>query len=107
MRIPMKISAATLLSGIDSGASDRWTWYLGSDVCALSDSERHLGHAVKEGDFWTAYDAIHPDPLRNGFLTLGRFRNIVGAIEAIQSSVVAVLESQLVPGVAKTKTFLT
>jgi hypothetical protein len=98
----MKDSSFASLSQTDSGAA----WYVGDGFCALADSERHLGHAIKEGDFWTAYDAVHPDPSYNGFLALGHFKSILGAIQAIERSVVGALESGPSPAAAQSKTFL-
>lgn len=69
-------------------------WYVGAGVCALADSERHLGHAIHDADSWTAYDAVHPNKSRDGFLVLGRFKSMGDAIRAIESSV-GVFESQL------------
>jgi hypothetical protein len=62
-------------------------WYVAVEICALADSERHLGHAVREGSEWLAYDAIHPNAANDGFRFLGSFRTDVDARLAIESSV--------------------
>jgi hypothetical protein len=33
------------------------TWREAAGICALADSERHLGHAVRAHESWIAYDA--------------------------------------------------
>jgi hypothetical protein len=62
-------------------------WYESASVCALADSERHLGHAAKVGKHWIAYDAIHLNPSNDGFRVIGTFETIAAAKEAIESSV--------------------
>jgi hypothetical protein len=96
MRSAVTSNPLAFLPQIDSSAVSRRTWYVGDGVCALADSERHLGHAVKEGDFWIAYDAVHPNLMHKGFLVLGRFKSILGAIQAIESSLGA-FETRLKP----------
>ena len=74
-------------SRIDSSAVSIPTWYVSDGVCALADSERHLGHTVREGDFWEAYDAVHPNPFHGGFRALGLFKTVSEAAKAIEDSV--------------------
>lgn len=62
------------------------TWYVSSEVCALADSERHLGHAVRQGDAWLAFDAMHGNGTNTGLSCLGRFSNVIAAKRAIESS---------------------
>jgi len=62
------------------------TWYVSSEVCALADSERHLGHAVRQGDAWLAFDAMRANRTGIGFSCLGRFANVIAAKRAIESS---------------------
>jgi len=62
-------------------------WRDSHNICALADSERHLGHAVRVGEYWIAYDAIHFNPANDGFRIIGTFRTIDQAKEAIESSV--------------------
>src|ERR1700723_1786491 len=35
------------------------TWRHSNHICALSDGERHVGHIVKIGGRWHAFDAMH------------------------------------------------
>ena len=98
-------SCATLPSPIGSSALSLPTWYLGVGVCALADSERHLGHAIREGDIWVAYDAVHPNASHNGFLALGRFQDLSEATQAIESSV-GVFESLQVHVAEQSKEYL-
>jgi len=62
-------------------------WYEADGGCVLGDSERHLGHAIQDGREWWAYDAVHPNASRSGFLCLGRFKTMNDAQCAIESSV--------------------
>ena len=48
-------------------------WRNSDHVCALSDSERHIGHAVKIGGRWHAFDATHANVTGDGFRQLGVF----------------------------------
>jgi hypothetical protein len=98
-------SSAQPLSRIDSPAVSPPTWYEAMGVCALADSERHLGHAVRKGRYWLAYDAVHPDASNTGFKRLGRFKNVSEARQAIESSV-DVLTGWLVPAAAQARAFL-
>jgi hypothetical protein len=61
------------------------TWYVSSEVCALADSERHLGHAVRQGDAWLAFDARHANRTHDGLSCLGQFPNVIAAKRAIES----------------------
>jgi hypothetical protein len=63
------------------------TWFEGIDVCALADSERHLGHAFRDKNGWRAYDGVHPNRTQNEFLCLGYFPTVQEARRAIESSV--------------------
>jgi hypothetical protein len=63
------------------------TWYVSSEVCALADSERHLGHAVRQGDAWLAFDARHVNRAHDGLSCLGQFPNVIAAKRAIESIV--------------------
>lgn len=65
-------------------------WLDTDHVCALSDGERHLGHAVKLHQ-WHAYDATRPEPDGNGFTFLGAFPERGQAKEAVQQSVTALM----------------
>jgi hypothetical protein len=58
-------------------------------VCALSDSERHLGHILFDRNHWKAFDATHLDEPRTGFRYLGTFKTVVSAKAAVEESVAA------------------
>jgi hypothetical protein len=73
----------------------RSLWFKVMGVCALVDSERHLGHAVRERGVWLAYDAVHPNASHDGFLCLGRFKTAADARRAIETSVDAAHSSNL------------
>ena len=62
------------------------TWYEAGGVWALADSERHLGHSFREGKLWLAYDAVHPNPSKDGFLCVGQFSSANAARSAIEGS---------------------
>jgi hypothetical protein len=55
-------------------------------MCALADGERHLGHVVKEGAHWHAYDATHANESGDGFLCLGNFVSLDSAKSAVEQS---------------------
>jgi hypothetical protein len=61
-------------------------WYDSPNICALADSERHLGHAVRVDNHWVAYDAMHSNPDSSGFRIIGTFQTIAAAKDAIESS---------------------
>jgi hypothetical protein len=62
-------------------------WRESGDVCALADSERHLGHAVRVDKHWIAYDAMHFNPSNDGFRIIGTFQTIAAAKQVIEDSV--------------------
>lgn len=62
-------------------------WRESAHICALADAERHLGHAIRAGKFWIAYDAIHPHPTSDGFRLIGTFATIAAAKDAVEESV--------------------
>ena len=62
-------------------------WRESADVCALDDSERHLGHAIRVDKHWIAYDAIHFNPSNDGFRIIGTFETIAAAKHAIENAV--------------------
>jgi hypothetical protein len=61
-------------------------WRNSDSVCALADGERHLGHAIKIGGRWHAFDATHMNPDSNGFRFLGTFASVASAREAIEKN---------------------
>jgi len=62
-------------------------WRESVDICALSDSERHLGHAMRVDKHWIAYDGIHFNPSNDGFRIIGSFDTIAAAKDAIENAV--------------------
>ena len=62
------------------------TWQNAPHICALSDGERHLGHVVRVGGRWHAYDAMHSNATGDGFLTLGTFAAVEAAQQAVEQS---------------------
>jgi hypothetical protein len=62
-------------------------WRDSDAVCALSDSDRHLGHTVRVGNYWIGYDAIHLNPTHDGFRVIGTFASVAAAKEAVENSV--------------------
>ena len=48
-------------------------WRYSPHICALSDGERHVGHIVKIGGRWHAFDAMHSNDNGDGFRTLGTY----------------------------------
>jgi len=61
-------------------------WRDAEGVCALADSERHLGHLVRRRK-WHAYDATHLCETRDGFRYLGSFSDIIAAKKAVELAV--------------------
>ena len=61
-------------------------WQESGTVCALTDGERHIGHALRVGGRWHAFDATRSNHDNNGFLSLGTFASIGAAQDAIEQS---------------------
>ena len=61
-------------------------WNIGEHTCALSDSERHLGHVFRDGEKWLAYDAVHSNTKGNDFRFLGRYNSALDARRAVEKS---------------------
>ena len=61
-------------------------WRISAQICAFSDGERHLGHIVKVGARWHAYDATHSNGTEDGFLCLGNFVSTESAKDAVEQS---------------------
>jgi hypothetical protein len=62
------------------------TWQISARVCALSDWERHIGHVVRIGGCWHAFDATHSNEKGNGFQSLGTFAAVESARHAVEQS---------------------
>jgi hypothetical protein len=61
-------------------------WRESVDVCALADAERHLGHAIRAGKLWVAYDGMHLNPSCDGFRIIGTFATVAAAKQAIEEN---------------------
>jgi hypothetical protein len=61
-------------------------WWDSEAICALSDSDRHLGHIVLTRNRWNAFDATHLDEARAGFRYLGAYRTQAEAKAAVEAS---------------------
>jgi hypothetical protein len=59
-------------------------WRMGTEICAFSDSERHLGHIVKFQSRWLACDGTHLGPSGIGFRIIGTFPDIESAKRAVE-----------------------
>jgi hypothetical protein len=70
----------------ESGLNPALAWRNSGHICALSDSERHIGHVVKIGGRWHAYDAMHSNEAGNGFRSLGTFVAAETARGAVEQS---------------------
>jgi hypothetical protein len=62
-------------------------WRESADICALADIDRHLGHVVRVGKCWIAYDSVHVSASNNGFRVIGTFASIAAAKKAVEDSV--------------------
>jgi hypothetical protein len=65
---------------------DDRVWRNSNLICALDDGERHLGHVLKVGRHWYAFDATHFNEESNGFRTLGSFASLSAAKDAVGQS---------------------
>src|SRR3954463_1839612 len=61
-------------------------WFTSRGVCAYADRDRHLGHIVRAGEGWIAFDATHVNTQGNAFRPLGFFRSMATAKEAVQTA---------------------
>jgi hypothetical protein len=62
------------------------SWRNAEFVCALGDTDRHLGHLIRT-EKWHAYDATHPGEASKGFKYLGAFVDVTAAKRAVESAV--------------------
>jgi hypothetical protein len=66
-----------------SGFNPAPAWRASNSVCALADGERHIGHVLKIGGRWHAFDGMHFNRESNGFRSLGSFASLTAAKEAV------------------------
>jgi len=89
------------------GLSGSLEWRNSARICALTDGERHIGHIVKNGRHWQAFDASRRNEAGDGFRFLGTFAAAESARQAVERSyspVIAVLpRSEAGPGRAKSR----
>ena len=62
------------------------SWQDSDVVCALADSDRHLGHLINRGE-WYAYDATHVDEDSQTFKCLGTFPDLASAKRMVELAV--------------------
>jgi len=82
---PLKEGANVNQNGVAS-ATTVLDWRNSAHICALSDGERHVGHIVKIGGRWHAFDAMHSNEKGDGFRSLGTFSSAGPAREAVEQS---------------------
>lgn len=66
------------------------SWLDSDVVCALADSDRHLGHLIRRetGEKqWYAYDATHVDEASSTFKCLGAFPDLASAKRIVELAV--------------------
>lgn len=61
-------------------------WRNSDSVSALADGERHLGHVLRIGGRWHAFDATHSNERATGFRSLGSFVSRTAAKDAVEQS---------------------
>lgn len=59
-------------------------WRNSGHICALSDGERHIGHIMKVGGRWHAFDAMHSNDTGDGFRSLGTYVAVEAARNAVE-----------------------
>ncbi len=79
--------AARGIDGTGTAQFHAATWRDSASVCALTDDHRHLGHIVKAGDYWLAFDATHSSGTNGGFRLLGSWTNISLAKCAVELAI--------------------
>jgi hypothetical protein len=62
------------------------SWRDSEFVCALADTDRHLGHLIRR-EHWYAYDATQPDDAASGFKCLGIFVDLATAKQVVELAV--------------------
>jgi hypothetical protein len=72
------------------------SWRDSKNVCALADGDRHLGHIIRAGDGWIAFDATHMADLSAAFRPLGFFPTMATAKDAVQSATAPLARSAAV-----------
>ncbi len=60
------------------------TWRDSGSLCCLADDERHLGHIVKAGSYWLAFDATRSNESGTWFRFLGVCEGISAAKRVVE-----------------------
>lgn len=61
-------------------------WQDSEMICALADTDRHLGHLIKL-EHWYAYDATRADEHSRNFRCLGAFADLASAKQILELAV--------------------
>lgn len=61
-------------------------WQDSEMICALADTDRHLGHLIKL-EHWYAYDATRADEHLQNFRCLGAFSDLASAKQILELAV--------------------
>ncbi len=69
-------------------------WRIGEDVCALADSERHLGHILKVESQWIAFDGTRLSDCGVGFQVIGTFPDMKSAKIAVEFATICNREAK-------------
>ncbi|MDP9054794.1 MAG: hypothetical protein M3N93_10925 [Acidobacteriota bacterium] len=62
-------------------------WVPGCDIWCLNDAERYLGHVVRTGRKWLAYDATGTNEKGDNFRLVGEFAEMAQAREALERAI--------------------
>ena len=60
------------------------TWRDSRSFCCLADAERHLGHIVRAGSYWLAFDATRSNESGTWFRFLGVCEGISAAKRVVE-----------------------
>jgi len=70
------------------------SWQDSEVICALADTDRHLGHLIKL-EHWYAYDATRADETSRSFKCLGAFDDLASAKQMLELAVWPVGDSRV------------
>jgi hypothetical protein len=62
-------------------------WRDSRSICCIVDAERHLGHVVRAGNCWLAFDATHLNETGTGFHLLGSRMSVAAAKCAVELAI--------------------
>jgi hypothetical protein len=69
-------------------------WRIGENVCALADSERHLGHILQVESQWIAYDGTRLGEGGVGFRLIGTFPDMNSAKVAVEFATLCISKAK-------------